>query len=146
MSNLDAALSFRVVNAPAPIQLDDGTLLGPTPKRRQITEDDVVVMLSERDDFVSLAICILYARQRPDERAGHFTKHDNKVGFNKFDADRGAYWGEWVSGRSVRFPDRTPSFVIAGQRLFLLSGSHLSKARVVLHKYRKQLAAAINAL
>lgn len=145
MSNLEAILARRPVNVPAPVLLGDGTTLGATPRPREVTESDVVSLLS-RDDFVSVAIVILYARQRPDERAGHFTKHDNGVGFNKYDADRGAYYGEWVTGRSVRSPDRTPSFYLGGQRLFLLSGKHLASARHMLHKYRKQIASAINAM
>lgn len=144
MSNLEAVLARRPVNAPAPIDLGNGEFIG---RRviREVTEDDVVSLLS-RDDFVSVAIAILYARQNPDERMGHYTRHDNGVGFNKFDADRGAYYGEWVSGASVRYKDRTPSFLLGGHRFFLLSGKHLNAARHMLHKYRKQLATAINAM
>lgn len=141
--NLDAVLSLRPV--PAPVVLSDGTELGSIRARKLLTEHDVVSLL-QRDDFVSVAVVILYARQLPDERASAFTRYDNGVGFNKYDAERGTYYGEWVTGRSVRFKDRTPCFELGGQRLFLLSGGHLQKARHLLHKYRKQIANAINAM
>jgi hypothetical protein len=143
--NLEAALFCRQVNVPAPIDLGNGTVIGRPRVFREVSEDDVVFLLS-RDDFVSVAIAILYSRQCADERAGRYTRHDNGIGFNKFDAARGACYGEWVLGASVRYKDRTPSFMLGGQRFFLLSGKHLVAARQMLHKYRKQLASAINAM
>jgi hypothetical protein len=138
--NLDSVIARRV-RAPAPVVLSDGTLCGNG--KALVTERDVVEMLAQ-DAFVSLAVFMLFSRQTADEQNGAYTKHSNAKGFNAFDAKNGTYWAQWVTGQSVRYPERTPSFVLGQQKFFLLSGKHLQRARTVLLKYRKQIANAIN--
>lgn len=134
---------FLSRSVPAPVDFGDGTYSA-AGKRREVTEADVVHLLQTSAEFVSAAVLILYSRQTEDERRGHFTTHDNRVGFNKFDADRGSRWGKWVLRDGGNY--RAPSFMLGDQRCYLITGQHLSHARKTLHKYRKQLAAAINAM
>lgn len=152
MPNNDNALVARSlvvksVSVPAPILLSDGSVIRvpefEVPPQR-VTEDDVVRLLDEDARFVSLCVVALYDRQMLDERADARTKYDNKIGFNQPDARRGTYYGEWVTGKNVRFPQNVPSVMVNGHRIFLLSGKHLAKAREMLFKYRKQLARALN--
>lgn len=128
---------------PAPIDLGNGEFIG-APRIRTVTEDDVLHLLQTRDDFVAVAIVIMYSRQCIDERAGGVTRYNNAMGFNMCDARMGAYYGAWVTGESVRNKNDTPHFVLSGKRFYRLTGNHLRKARLMLHKYRKQLAQAIN--
>lgn len=151
LASSDHALAARMLvvgkgpMVPAPILLGDGTIIKvDAPKFRLVSEDDVVRLLNENDAFVSLAVVVLYDRQCFDEVQAKTTKHDNRVGFNKPDANVGTYYGEWVTGKNVRAPRKVPSFMLNNNRFFLLSGNHLDKARALLHKYRKQITRALN--
>lgn len=84
-------------------------------------EQKIAALLASDDYAVEKAILAIYKLQTEDERNEGTTKHSNSVGFSGADANRGTYYARWIkSGRK-------------------LTGEHLSKARAMVTKYRKQL-------
>ena len=79
-------------------------------------------LLTMNDKAVARAIVSIYNSQTLDEQQSSSTKHTNSIGFSGADARLGTYYAKWIlSGRQ-------------------LSGNHLVKARVMSHKYVRQLA------
>jgi len=73
---------------------------------------------------VERAITVLFAEQTRDEQATSRTCHQNSRGFNSADASRGSYYARWIAG---------------GRHL---DTWHLTKARVLVAKYWRQLLRA----
>jgi len=90
------------------------------------TEDQIKSMLRDSDKAVERAVVRLYNLQTLDERAAETTKHDNGVGFNSADAGYGSYLAKWLK---------------TGKRL---NDKHLGRARRMVTKYARQLAAWAN--
>lgn len=85
------------------------------------TPDYIKWLLTMNDRAVERAIVAIYNRQTADEQTVGDTKHSNGVGFNGADARLGTYYAKWIlSGRN-------------------LTGNHLVKARLMSHKYVRQL-------
>lgn len=79
-------------------------------------------LLANNNTAVERAILALYNRQDADEQSSERTYKSNGRGFSAFDAKTGSYYARWImSGRN-------------------LSGRHLEKARMMLHKYVRQLS------
>lgn len=79
-------------------------------------------LLTMNDRAVERAIVAIYNRQTEDEKREGDTRHTNGIGFSGADARLGTYYAKWVlKGNS-------------------LTGNHLMKARLMAHKYVRQLA------
>lgn len=78
-------------------------------------------LLTMNDRAVERAILAIYNRQTYDEQVSSDTKHSNGIGFSGADARLGTYYAKWIlSGKN-------------------LSGNHLDNARMMSHKYVRQL-------
>ena len=89
-------------------------------------EAKIVALLETNNRAVEKAIVAIYNRQTADEKLAQSTRHDNKMGFSAAHAAKASYYARWIlSGRS-------------------LTGKHLSDAREIAIRYRKQLLAIAN--
>jgi len=80
-------------------------------------------LLATNNLAVERAIVAIYKRQTLDEQNSETTIHTNGVGFSGADVRNGTYYAKWI---------------LSGKRL---NGKFLDKARVMAHKYMKQLVA-----
>ena len=89
-----------------------------------ITEHDILLLLQNSDAAVERAIVVIYNNQTASEQISNVTSINNGKGFSGPDAGYGSYLAKWIlSGRH-------------------LSGKHLTRARNMSMKYRKQLLEA----
>lgn len=121
------------------------------------TEKQIGELIDTRDDAVEKAIHTLWLHQTADEKAGRHTGVENGVGFNKFDAKSGCFFGEFIDrvhrgtngypprayGEILRQPWRTD-----GKKLRdgLQSPEYrIAKCRKIARKYVRQLTRIANA-
>lgn len=91
--------------------------------KTQWTKDEIAELLMTRDAAVERALLHLHAHQLQDEQAGRYTKHDNKVGFNKMDAGFGSRLAEWLeSGKKF-----SPKQSAAARKLVLKYAGQLAR-------------------
>jgi hypothetical protein len=87
------------------------------------TKDEIATLLMTRDAAVERALLHLHAHQLSDEQVGRFTKHDNKVGFNKMDAGFGSRLAEWLeSGKKF-----SPKQSAAARKLVMKYAGQLAR-------------------
>ena len=90
------------------------------------TQDQIKSLLNTSDNAVVRAVSAIYALQTADEKVTGDTRHHNGVGFNGVDARLGSYYADWISKHGR------------------LTGQHLNRARRMMLKYTRQLAAIAN--
>jgi hypothetical protein len=78
-------------------------------------------LLTTSNKAVERAIVAIYHRQTLDEQRSETTIHTNGVGFSGADVRTGTYYAKWI---------------LSGKRL---TGKFLDRARVMAHKYMRQL-------
>ena len=98
---------------------------------RQWSREELLNLLDSNDKFVEKALLKMYNRQTDDEQNGAYTKHDNGVGFNAFDAELLTSFAQQAN-MSVR-----PH----GQRL---SRKQMQVARKRLRRYIRQIEEEAN--
>lgn len=95
-----------VLRPPVP----NGQLALPMPRREP---ENAAHLTSESAKRIMDDLVWLYERQTEDERSGEYTKHDNGVGFNAFDAQLGSSLAQQIQmGRTL-----TLKQVLAAERL-----------------------------
>jgi hypothetical protein len=83
---------------------------------------ETIKALLDRDVLaVERAVVAIYRRQTEDEKEAYETKHHNRVGFAACHAGLGTYYAKWI---------------LSGKHL---SGSHVERARRMVHHYAGQL-------
>jgi hypothetical protein len=91
------------------------------------TRDGIWAKIQQDDKWAQRAILALYDHQTEDERMVGETHHNNRVGFNAFDA-------EFMTSLAIQL-----------ERYGSLSPKQLAAARKVLKKYCGQLVRIANA-